>query len=473
MILAATSTFTAGLRMLWDLCETGWVVERTAGWALALRPVACSLAALVAACQPQTIVVPLPGGPSDRTMILAAEPSRAHVVDLGAQPEPLMLLLPAQTTVAELEAWIYQTPIADLRLSPGVLARDLEAGVPLPSGAQAYRYRALGPGAAGWEDVEPRASALSAFRARIPHCYRLRLENAVLEAQDTGVVATIPLPGGGILLGTTKAELFVVTATGATRLEKLGEPEFYAVGGVALGEGQLLLGAEQGAIATATMEGPRVTIRQVALGAVNPRYMAGGGAAAAPEVFVLARGYDLGPATIGRYFEGRWSALTTLPDGISESIAGGVVWLGPGQAIAGMGNSARLWRYSEGRLADEALGATLEGISALSLIEGFGEVVGTVVGTVYRRQDGAWHALPGFPPGAAITALAPFEDGFWFAQINGHFGYYKPDHGVCLATETAPNSPTVVAPAGECWIVAGHRAIGFGSPQLGRVYVDR
>ena len=66
--------------------------------------------------------------------------------------------------------------------------------MPLPPGAEAYRYGLLGPRAPRWESVEPSASALNAFRARIPHCYGLRIENAVLEAQDTGVVATIPLP---------------------------------------------------------------------------------------------------------------------------------------------------------------------------------------------------------------------------------------------------------------------------------------
>lgn len=438
-----------------------------------MRRAACTLTALALACQPETIVVPLPGEPSARTLILAAEPTRVQVVDLATQPEPLMLLLPPGTTEAELEAWTYQAAIADLRLAPGPLAFDLEQGVPLPPGAEAYRYGLLGPRAPRWESVEPSASALKAFRARIPHCYGLRIENAVLEAQDTGVVATIPLPGGGLLLGTTKAELYVVTATGAYRLEKLGEPEFYAVGGVSISDGQLVLGAEQGAIATATLAGPRITIRQVAQGALNPRYLAAGGGPAAPDVFVLARGYATSPATFGRFYEGRWTTLTTMPDGIFESIAGGVAWVGPGQAIAGLGSSARLWRYDRGQLADEGLGATLEGISTLSFIEGLGEAVGTVLGTVYLHQDGAWHAIPGLPPGSAITTLAAFEDGFWFAQINGRVGYYKPEHGVCLAPQAAPNSPTAIAPAGAGWIVAGHRAIGFGSPQLGRLYVDR
>ena len=80
----------------------------------------------------------------------------------------------------------------------------------------------------------------------------------------------------------------------------------------------------QGAIATATLEGPRITIERVGTSVSSPRYLAAGRDGAAPEVFVITRGYLQGDATFGRFFGGRWTHLTAFPDDISETAAGGV-----------------------------------------------------------------------------------------------------------------------------------------------------
>lgn len=440
-----------------------------------MRHAACIITALIlsSACQPATIVVPLPGDPAARALIVAAEATKAFVIDLDAQAEAHFALLPSDTSQADLEAWAYSAPAADLRLVPGPLPRDLEAGVPLPVGARAYRYGLLGPHAPRWESVEPSATALSAFRARIPHCYGLRVESALLDSPEAGVVAAIAMPPERVLVATTLADLYVVTSTGATRLSKVGARDFYATGGTAIGDEKLVLGEEKGAIAIATLEGPSITIERVGTSVSSPRYLAAGRDGAASEVFVITRGYLQGDATFGRFFEGRWTHLTAFPDDISETAAGGVAWLGPGRAIAGLASSPRLWRYDGGILSDEGLGSSAEGISALAYVDGLGEVVGTLAGTVFLRQNGAWRSVPGFALNGAISAVAAFEDGFWFAYVSGRFGYYKPDHGVCLAGPGIPNSPTAIVAAGEAWIFAGSRSFGIGVPQVGRVYVDR
>jgi hypothetical protein len=137
-----------------------------------------------------------------------------------------------------------------------------------------------------------------------------------------------------------------------------------------------------------------------------------------------------------------------------------VAWIRPGLAMALDVRPWRLLRYANGSVAEEHYDDPGAGAMATTVIriEGLGTLIGDDYGDVRRREGEAWVPYPdsAFHSAASsrhiqVQAIAPYTDGFVYADGRGRISMYDPLVGFCEPFAEFEQSEEIkaIAPVGE------------------------
>lgn len=412
-------------------------------------------------------------------MIVAVDGLGVTAADLSGEPHPVFLSPPSGERRGLVEVLLYESPLAELGFVEGAIASSPsgQPGFRLPSTRSIFHLR-LEDGEHGedrWTESSSVSPALAAFRSSVAPpspCYRFHLTQRVIPSGNG--VTFVALGNEGVALLGSGGRIFAITTTAVADVTIVDRPQLDITSVHRTASGSLYLGARAGGIYSGRLAGTEIAVERVGTSSAGPRFMESGPVGGEDELFIVTRDSVLGTSHFGRLFAGSFTVLHTFPnDRPGAEDYGGLVRLGPRSAIAGRVVSPEMVRWSDGVMTREVPGDGLEGISAVTWVPSLGVVVGTSVGGLYAHNGTRWKALPS--PGASlgVTALAPFEDGFFYGGVNGPFGYYSPSHGMCPAGIQLPNSPIAILPLGERWLLAGERFDSFGDPIVADVTVER
>jgi hypothetical protein len=138
----------------------------------------------------------------------------------------------------------------------------------------------------------------------------------------------------------------------------------------------------------------------------------------------------------------------------TASSTGGVVFLSPGEAIAGISTEPRVLRFKDD-VAEPDSPALVFGPTALEREPGFDVVLGTEAGGgVYRRSaDGTWSELAGSPITVNVTAFGAKGEELMAAGAAGLIAIYH-DGEWCPVQSVGSGIAKAVMPFGGGWLVA-------------------
>lgn len=409
-------------------------------------------------------------------MLVAVDGASVTAVDLSGAPGPVSLSPPSGERRGLVEVLLYERPLAELGFVEGAITPSPsgEPGFRLPSARSIFQLR-LEDGEDRWSESSSVSPALAAFRSSVPPpspCYRFHLTQRVIPSGNG--VTFVALGNEGVALLGSGGRIFAITTTVVAGVTIVDRPQLDITSVHRAGSGSLYLGARAGAIYSGRLEGTAIAVERIGTSSASPRFIDSGGVGGEDELFIVTRDPLRGTSNFGRLFAGSFTVLHSFPgDHPDAEDYGGVVRLGPRSAIAGRVVSPELVRWSDGTMTREVPGDGREGISAMTWVPSLGVVVGTSVGGLYAHDGARWKALPSSGVSLGVTALAPFEDGFFYGGVNGPFGYYSPRHGICPAGIPLPNSPIAILPLGESWLFAGERFDSFGDPIVADVTVER
>jgi hypothetical protein len=206
----------------------------------------------------------------------------------------------------------------------------------------------------------------------------------------------------------------------------------------AANDGELWLGAADGRRFRGTMF-PAPAFEELPLGAsATPIGRIVVSETGAPlEVFSLAEGGEV------ERFDG--SAWTLIGRVASSARAGGLAWVGPGEAIAVSQEDPRVLRHRNGATTYEMPGD--EGYASAARLPGVGTLIGGVHGRVSIDREDGFESLGTAIPGAVLE-LAPIEGGFLAAGAEGHASIHLDGIGFCPA-ELATSAIRFLLPVQE------------------------
>jgi hypothetical protein len=162
------------------------------------------------------------------------------------------------------------------------------------------------------------------------------------------------------------------------------------------------------------------------------------------------------------HFDGQtWVKLDDSRDGMIDSgaLAGGLIMLGPDEAVAAKGRWGSSVVHAKGATSHrETVDESVHSLCALAQIPGFGTVAGGGNGAFFNAPSSGWAPLPTSGYGLHVLALAPVDFGFVYAGQIGFVGTYLASSGeFCAPQEIAPDDVTVVLPIGDHVFLAGLR----------------
>lgn len=323
----------------------------------------------------------------------------------------------------ELSFLLYRETLEELRLVSGDLDRRSKGRrLPPPAAITHWWDGRLEDGRL--EDVD-----LAALRMPWPNddpCLHFELES-VIELPGTAGAADVTVavfePERALVV-TSSGRFFELSSAGGLRALQV-EPGLPAAAVYArLDTGEVWLSSHAGAVArghpdrgfepmptrTSTWSGGRV-------------WLDGARDGAPTELYAVTQA--------GRFerFDGaRWTLLED--SGLEEPE--GVIWLGPGRAIAAQLFPGTMTHYADGELSRSELPLPL-GVRLKSVhwVPGFGPMAGTVSGLLLRWNGQLWTPLPGAPTGARVFGIVPREQGIVFGGERGLLQQYVEEHGYC------------------------------------------
>ncbi|MBI4821135.1 MAG: hypothetical protein HY791_33050 [Deltaproteobacteria bacterium] len=152
-------------------------------------------------------------------------------------------------------------------------------------------------------------------------------------------------------------------------------------------------------------------------------WLAAGGSPEDPELF----GLSFGTGRLVRYFAGHGEVVYIFERlGDSSSKRGGVVFLGPGEAVAVHAQSPELLRFSASRFNTTRFGD--DGLTAVARLPELGLVVGTATGGLFEESGAGFVPLPS-PMAVQISAFAPMPDGFLTGGAGGLVARFRRSKG--------------------------------------------
>ncbi|MCC7382275.1 MAG: hypothetical protein IT384_10620 [Deltaproteobacteria bacterium] len=414
----------------------------------------CAWVALLGACH-ATLDLPVPGpsAPHRSFLLILARPDETPRVFAGSAKEADAL--PAFTYEVQdpLPIFIlyFDCDLDALGFSPGWQEVGTTLGLPLPSRAsEVLRTEIADEAPVTWQAVDSIPIELIALRfpaALRPHnCAELtaRLVPLPGSVDESGAVA-VPLDPLTTLVATSTGHFYRVSLERAEPLTSLSTttPHF---GGYRDREGAIWLFGPGGQVARGhPATGFELTgTTSTAEGEGFPVHVDGSSGDSPLEIFVVTD-----DASFDRYADGRWTALADGRDDLPDWP--GVLWLGPGEALAiGIVGSTVL-HYRDGRIEEERLVPPEARVVATAIANapGLGPVVGTFDGHTFVRDGGGWTLLPGDLGRTLVRVLHPFRRGFLAGLPNGVLVEFDPAYGFCESRQLAPNGTVQLLRVGE------------------------
>jgi hypothetical protein len=399
-----------------------------------VRACAAIAVLLIAACA-DTVRVELPDPPSGtRSAIVAIEHGAA--IEIAAIDLEQQFRLPHVESFggeARMIALYYDESLSALALEPGALRRaepDEDRG-PLPLADHAFaaeidegrtgEFAALDPAMLGGAIAEYEIP-----RAREHDCFAIKSKIFGLDTRSLAVLIA-RYDDRQVLVGAEDRSMYLVTTSSVTKLDvripesvdSLGVEPFAAFRAP---DGTIYIGANHGFLLKGDLVRgfDLVDIRPAA-----PGYIEGPTVANVPfEMFAMSlQGHF-------EYFDG--TRFQTIEDfGVEQTLNfGGLVRVGPGEAITTPPYTKRVVRYARGSLTD------------IPLSNAFGEVrtlVRTNAGEVYALADPAFivrilsdnYENVAETPNVRPRTLAPMRNGFVSVVDSGGLTNFQPLDGIC------------------------------------------
>lgn len=363
--------------------------------------------------------------------------------------------------------------LAELELSPGLVVPDPSAPYTraLPRGDVVWAAEREGDALAAWGASRPDLRT-EAFR------YRATTPCAPLGAE----LADLPLSGSISWAVSVDADtIYFGTSNAAASLRAGSAPE--SVPWVRLADepvpvarsawvdagGRVWLGDDDGGLwmATATVDGLRAT-RVVGPVIGQPvTALAGDPGAPERELYGVTRG-----GLLQRLEGDRWVLVRDLEvvDGRQDVH---VVWLGPGELLAGARLRRTLLHHRDGRPPRE-LGDFPRGVTALARLSPADIAVGVGAGQVAHFVSGELEPAELSSIALDILTFTPYDDGFLYAGASGFVGQWLPEVGFCPVPTAAlaPRTVSRLLPVGDEVVALGDRRVDGTTPYT-RVRVPR
>ncbi|MEQ9501219.1 MAG: hypothetical protein RIT81_30400 [Deltaproteobacteria bacterium] len=403
-----------------------------------------------AACgDPGALVLELPALDGHASMLLAARDDdvvQLTAIDLSRDRDAPSNTFPYAGRDLDLDALLYEAPLDTLRIRPGEV-EAVEGGRPLPEATTLLSARIVDGATTPWEETVQLDASLESFRIESP-CAAFDAELFALTSTGGGGFV-VPISDRAVLVGTDARDVFridvetsavtPVTRSIITPLSAVADP-------VGPPTPELLLASARGEVLRGVVVDESLELEVLSTHPENLPIDAIAGDPASGPVFVLSEA-----GVFDRYHDGTWSS--TLYDFGTDASVGAVARMGPDAAVAVWPSEDRVVRYVAGEVLFERIQDDVAMRNAAT-IPGFGTVVGSTLGALFRFEDGAWRALP---PGwlrRPVQRIAPYAGGFVYGGPNGNFGQYLEGFGHCELAPPGGGNVEHIATVGETVVVA-------------------
>jgi hypothetical protein len=395
------------------------------------------LFSLFAACHPAPTHVAMPAQGDARTAIyVAVGEGRApmvYVSDLVHAPGlPEIARLPGSTL--DLYVVYYACPPEILRIPVG-LATLSEEGHPIPGGQASYRSTITDDGQSGWQKIDHPPLAHVKIEREIK-CAKFDLTVVELVGTENGYgVWSVPISEDTVLVAVPPIGFWRVSSDHVEEAPELGhlpmsaffrerEDRIWIFGG----DNELAVGDPKTGI---------FELMPALANAKEPRFRAWLTGAPPGAPFELFAFHDSN--MVARFDGTSWTKLYEGERPRSgrwdfSPLFGGLLWLGPGDAIAVWGAYENAKHVTTATVTDEMILPANSGdkYTVAANVPGLGPVAGTSEGRAYvRRDNGEWDSYPDAPIagffGLKLTAVSPLDDGLLIAGGGGRFTQLQPE----------------------------------------------
>jgi hypothetical protein len=175
-----------------------------------------------------------------------------------------------------------------------------------------------------------------------------------------------------------------------------------------------------------TVGGACVVEEAVPIPPDHVRWMAGDPSGA--EIYMLTK-----TGALGRIDDNGFELVTQLEtaDSSSTSSHGGLIWLGPGEVLAGFDNR-HVTRVRGGEIQTESLRLDSVRVDALGFSPTFGPLVGlSRFALVAQDESGAWTTLAEGGGRLGVGSILGSGDSIFLTRSEGIFNQYTPEVGYC------------------------------------------
>lgn len=451
-----------------------------------MRAHAAAWIALLTGCGSRTLLVPVPDVTGASAAILVATielNTRAIAVELTEERfPPLSFEIEAdQGEDAFLEVFLYRRTLAELGVTAGAFAGAAADGTPLSKARGFIARRSLqwkvGAEPGAW--IEGGQESLAAEPLRLPPdpdpCEDFNNDYEAVHLQ-LGASCTAAflyaIDDRRALVGSGDGGILLVSVEGAQRIGQAPQTPLPNNRASAITAGArtstTVLWVTDNTGMLSRFDFPNATTAQTITRTSTYAiwWLAGGVNGATTELFALSwlGGLErVVPERSERQLIGRFPGRA----GDDNEHFGGVVWLGPGEAIAASPSSKDVMRVRDGVLSWEQVPSPA-GFVGIAQVEGFGTVLGNSEGTLFTNQAGSWREIEGArePAGLFPLTFGRFGNGFVMGASLGGFRQYVPGHGLCAGNFGSGFTIRHIAAVGDDLVLTGGETCSALTPFL-------
>lgn len=415
---------------------------------------------ILAACsEPSLLWVPIPPTEGARSLVVAMHRQRgpsALAFDLDAWDQRLYFStdFDAQPTY-RLEALTYDRSLAALELPSGPLHAAPGSGnggvMPTPNAAFTLDI-GVGGTLTQWASASGASSALASFQVLKPPpatssaCQRFTATLHEHPFNEEGEFA-LRVDSQSALLGIRNQPPRIVGTGTATVVQV--EPSWVTPAGLWRAPDDTLWVAERfGRLFKGRLVDNKLTVQQMA---TNPRggtmrWIDGGIVDGDVELFTLSE-----DGKLSRYYRERWTLLHEYDVPRAPDFLGGLVWRGPGQAVAVWPFAFYTVRVDMPNVERDMMGVSQTGVGK---IPGLGIVVGGGTGAFFVLEGETWRELGQSDVGISLHSIVPFRGGFLYGDQIGFVGQYVTGQGFCEPAHYAAHKVIWLVPLDDNRVVA-------------------
>lgn len=415
---------------------------------LHLRRVACPLGIVIflggAGCAEEAprVHLPLPPVGDALTLVVVVDEgrsSKASALDVRATVSVSLELDDREAAELKLSALGFRCPIDRLGLSEGELGGALPSAGTFALPDARFEATVSRGTASAWRPLtelgERVRSALPFALAPQRSC--VSFNRRIVRLPGSEALSRLIAYAPDRVLVTSRPGLFhVVTASATIELTGIATTTPSRAGFVD-GNGEVWLMDLQGRLAKGHPDRGFETlgddVRAPVPDDVRDLTLDGSHAAGETELFFASDELGAYLADAGWFTRGRWQKLVNGAAAVRQG-AVGVRWIGPGQALFGLGSELGVVHADQGRLTVEPLPDRIDRPRTFADIPGLGIAMGTMGGTIVAGRPGAWlEIVPRTSPfdDNAVRGIAALDRGLIYLRSNASIHQWHPDDADC------------------------------------------